>query len=348
MISTQSESLESVASEIDQLLEASGNELIHYSSKYLTFISRVVGDADLICLTARSGLGLEGFIPLVFKTDPVLGTVANSLPYFGSHGGLFVSSQCADTEGVSRALVAGMKALCEAKGVASVTVVENLFRPVDESVYAAAGLTCVDDRVGQLTHLPGRECADAGAELMASFHVKTRNAVRKGQKFFGLLVERKDESAVNWMHSVHASSILSMGGVPKSVEHFKVLLETFGEQARIYICENDGVPVAGVLVLLYGQTVEYFTPVVEDASKDKQLLSALIFRVMLALSEEDYRLWNWGGTWRSQEGVYRFKSRWGAFDKDYRYFNAVMDTNLLSVERSALFSAFPYFYLFRY
>lgn len=348
MISIQYERLECIAGDIDQLLAISNNELIHYSSKYLEFISKVTDSTEFICITARINNELQGFVPLALKFDAAFGTVANSLPYFGSHGGLFVGSNCSDGDAVTQALIFGIKELCGERNIVSVTVVENLFRPVNESLYIAAGLNCVDDRIGQLTRLPNKQSVDVEAELMTGFHVKTRNAVRKGTKYFGKFVERKDDSAVQWMQSVHESSILSMGGVPKSLNHFKVLLDTFGDQARLYLCENDGVPLAGVLVLLYGSTVEYFTPVVDEDYKDKQLLSALIFKVMSTLSREGYELWNWGGTWRSQEGVYRFKNRWGAFDKSYRYFNAVTNPEFLSADRSALFSAFPYFYLFRY
>ena len=30
--------------------------------------------------------------------------------------------------------------------------------------------------------------------------------------------------------------------------------------------------------------------------------------------------WNWGGTWKTQTGVYHFKNRWGALDMNYYYF----------------------------
>ena len=54
--------------------------------------------------------------------------------------------------------------------------------------------------------------------------------------------------------------------------------------------------------------------------RSEQPLSVLIFRAMQdAIKEKGSKHWNWGGTWKSQHGVYRFKSRWGAHDNKYRY-----------------------------
>ena len=72
--------------------------------------------------------------------------------------------------------------------------------------------------------------------------------------------------------------------------------------------------IAGVVIIKYENTIEYFTPVVEEEFRDSQALSALIYDLMENFSMQGFKLWNWGGTWRSQEGVYRFKNRWGAED----------------------------------
>jgi lipid II:glycine glycyltransferase (peptidoglycan interpeptide bridge formation enzyme) len=122
----------------------------------------------------------------------------------------------------------------------------------------------------------------------------------------------------------------------------------FGNNFRIYVAENNGVKVAGILILLYKNTIEYFTPVVETDYKDKQVLSALIFETMITLFKEGYKIWNWGGTWPTQDGVYRFKSRWGAEDKNYNYYNLIMDERILNFDKSLLLKAFPNFYLYKY
>jgi hypothetical protein len=57
------------------------------------------------------------------------------------------------------------------------------------------------------------------------------------------------------------------------------------------------------------------------------------------------RLWNWGGTWTSQGGVYRFKRKWGAEDRPYRYFIRINDRSVLDATPEELLERFPHFYV---
>ena len=77
-------------------------------------------------------------------------------------------------------------------------------------------------------------------------------------------------------------------------------------------------------------------------------MSALIFHAMAELTADGYELWNWGGTWPSQKGVYRFKSRFGAADFPYRYFNKIFDPAILKYSQAELNSFYEYFYTFNY
>jgi hypothetical protein len=191
---------------------------------------------------------------------------------------------------------------------------------------------------------------DIEAALFDLYHVKTRNAVRKGQKLGQAFERRTDNAAIDWLQSVHEQSISAMGGVSKSRAVFAELLAQFSldSHSRLYIGTCNGAPASGLLVLLFGDTVEYFTPVVDEHYKDQQALSALIHHAMLETASDGYLRWNWGGTWRSQDGVYRFKSRFGAHDRPYRYFHRLLDASLMAEPPTAVRARFPYFYTFKY
>jgi lipid II:glycine glycyltransferase (peptidoglycan interpeptide bridge formation enzyme) len=88
--------------------------------------------------------------------------------------------------------------------------------------------------------------------------------------------------------------------------------------------------------------------VVADEYKDQQALSALVLHAMAEAVVEGREFWNWGGTWRSQEGVYRFKNRFGAIDKTYRYFFRLLQPSLSEMSGSTARQEFPYFYTHRY
>ena len=65
---------------------------------------------------------------------------------------------------------------------------------------------------------------------------------------------------------------------------------------------------------------------------------------MTDASVQGYAWWNWGGTWLSQEGVYRFKSRWGTKDMPYRYFTSVHNPEILKVSPAELLAWYPSFF----
>ena len=58
--------------------------------------------------------------------------------------------------------------------------------------------------------------------------------------------------------------------------------------------------------------------------------------------------WNWGGTWLSQEGVYRFKKKWGASERRYRYFITLADASLKRRTAAELAAAYPWYYTLPY
>jgi lipid II:glycine glycyltransferase (peptidoglycan interpeptide bridge formation enzyme) len=100
--------------------------------------------------------------------------------------------------------------------------------------------------------------------------------------------------------------------------------------------------------LFFGQWAEYFIPVSDEEFRSDQVLSAIILRAMTDAAVAGVRYWNWGGTWSSQEGVYRFKSRWGARDYSYQYHGKVFDHELLGMSPETIRRQFPNFYVRRF
>ena len=62
-------------------------------------------------------------------------------------------------------------------------------------------------------------------------------------------------------------------------------------------------------------------------------------------SEKGFKFWNWGGTWLNQDGVYRFKSRWGTKDFPYYYYTTLKNKEVLNLSKEEILSKFPYFYV---
>ena len=60
--------------------------------------------------------------------------------------------------------------------------------------------------------------------LFESFHVKTRNAIRKGLKLNPRFIETSDIKDINWIQKVHKNSIKKMGGKYKTLLELETLM----------------------------------------------------------------------------------------------------------------------------
>ena len=169
--------------------------------------------------------------------------------------------------------------------------------------------------------------------------------VRKAEKL-GVAVAT-DEGEMDFLVQTHAENMMEVGGRPKNAAFFGLVARRFkhGPEYRIYVARIDGRPVAAVLLFYYNGTVEYFTPVVRKEYRETQALSLAIYRAMCDASIAGFRWWNWGGTWSSQEGVYRFKKRWGTQDRPYTYFVRLNDESLRRLKAQALLDAYPDFFV---
>lgn len=181
---------------------------------------------------------------------------------------------------------------------------------------------------------------------MESFHYKTRNMVRKAVKSVAHIEINND--AFSFLRETHNENMASIGGKAKSDKFFDFIKKHFKADSdyKIYIAKNaDGVMMSALLLFYFNRTVEYFTPVIKHEFRDLQPLSALIYRSMSDACKAGYKYWNWGGTWKSQEGVYRFKSRWNTSDHPYYYYNKINNPEIYNCSPAQLLTDYPDFYV---
>ncbi len=322
-----------LAERYEAFLMARSESLLYQSWRYQSLLLDFLGCRQQSLIVLDSHDNVLAALPLMAMDGP-MGTVLNSLPFYGSNGALIGEDQAARAE-----LLVAYRKMVQAPGIAAATLIENPLAPG-----GADGLAfdLADDRIGQLTPLP--PAADHEATLMRSFHYKTRNMVRKAEKLGVEVIV--DNDAIPFLLSVHEENMQEIGGLAKSNRFFHALPQYFrpDQDYRLYVANLDDEPVAAVLVFFYNRTAEYYTPVVRKEYRDSQALSAAIFRAMCDAAAQGYAWWNWGGTWLSQDGVYRFKSRWGTKDLPYRYFTSVHNPKILKASRAELLAAYPSFF----
>jgi hypothetical protein len=284
-------------------------------------------------------------MPIAVKKKKSI-TIVNSLSFYGSYGGPLIFDKDNYDE-IARDILLKYVDFCSSINADIVNFIENPLAPLLIDNIEELGFEKIDERIGQVTIFPFLK-SNIEEELMSLFHSKTRNMVRKGEKNNLRIDLRNDDASFEWLHQEHTKSIIKLGGLPKPMEVFHALRSTFGNDCKLYIGYIDDKPVCGILLLVYAQTIEYFTPVVQEEFRESQVLSYLIYKIMSELAQVGYKQWNWGGTWISQEGVYRFKKRWGSTDFPYGYYSKKgLDKHSLPPFQQ-LKDDFQYYYLYKY
>lgn len=334
----------------ENLNQGSSAGLIYGSIKYKNFLQSIFPRAETLYLLAWRDSRLAGALPC-FMTEGPAGLVMNSLPFYGSHGAPILSNECEDPTSTKLALIEEFDRIANDHSVASSTIISNPFQTEDHQFYENnIRYTYKDERIGQVTRLPDQNIhpVDLDDALMGIFHQKTRNVVRKSQKGMFDVEINCSEAAFDELHGLHAANMASIGGTPKSRNVFSEISNNFSanQDYRIFLARKNGKIAAALLLFYYNGVVEYFTPAINDEYRSDQVLSFLIFEAMKDAVSRGMREWNWGGTWKSQSGVYLFKSRWGARDLPYYYYihEHQEHSTLKSLTASEIVLAYPGFY----
>jgi hypothetical protein len=317
-----------------RFLELSAAATVYHSTPYRDLVLRSTRGRARYGLAWR-GTEVIGALPLMVMDGP-LGSVANSLPFFGSHGDLLTGDA-----GAAVALQQWFHNQIEQDDVAAATIISNPFDDVPRANWEDS--TLVDERIGQWTPLTDE--SGEPLDLHSAIDGSARRNLAKAQA--ERVSVEVDNTALDFLAACHGQNMAEIGGRTKPTAFFSALPSVMnaGRDYRIYVAKRDGSPIAALLVFLFKHFVEYIMPVTAPGNREYQPTAALIFRAMQDSQSEGRRIWNWGGTWTSQTGVYRFKRKWGATEKRYAYYTYIRDRRVLSQSAEALTAGYPYFFV---
>ncbi|MGE5329818.1 MAG: peptidoglycan bridge formation glycyltransferase FemA/FemB family protein [Deltaproteobacteria bacterium] len=284
-----------------------------------------------------------GILPSFLKDNGNFGAVLNSLPFYGSNGGVI---EYEGNELVKEQLINAFYALAEGKNCVSATIITSPFEENINFYDEKVCFTFKDNRVGQLTKLP-TYTEEIENDLFNIYHYKTRNTIRKAKKEKVRVSSDYSDDILRFLMSVHSNNMLKIGGIEKPKNFFELISQVFyGEKDfKIYTAYLENKPIAALLVFYFNKTVEYYTPVIEEDYRNKQGLSLCIFEAMKDAIGRGYEWWNWGGTWTSQNGVYDFKKRWGTQDREYFYYTRIFNDKIMNLSKETLLKEYPFFYV---
>lgn len=325
----------SLKDEYTRFVSSHSFSMMYHTWEYKDFIKKLLR-ADENYLAAIDSQGkIKGIIPLLFKDGP-FGKVFNSLPFYGSNGGILASSkECFDF------LVNEYNSFLLNQDLAACTLITNPLIVDDD--YSNLLTTNLEHRIGQFTTFYKEGMNDE--ELMKTFHFKTRNMIRKAIKE-GIKVS-VENNMIEFLYQTHTSNMHGIGGKPKPMEYYQNLFAYYvpNKDFKIYVARLNNEPVAAMLLYYYNKTVEYYTPVIVESFREKQPLSLLIYSAMQEACRTGFNSWNWGGTWASQNGVYTFKKRWGTHDIEYYYHTYVKNHNIYNATKEELLTHYDNFFV---
>lgn len=309
------------------------NSLFYYSIKYKNFLE-ILLSCESEYLIALENDSIQGLLPLM-KTKGKFGVVYNSLPFYGSNGGIMASNKLAFD-----LLLKEYNFKINNPEVGASTLVTN---PITQNDYSRIEHNEKDIRIGQFTNIEYQNNSEIS--LMQSYHYKTRNMIRKAIKS-NVTVE-PDNTQLEFLKTTHQENMNAIGVMAKSENFFNLLPKYFDKDHdyKIYIAKKDDQIIAALLVFYFNKTIEYFTPVILKAFRSYQPLSLLIYQVMIDGAKEGCKFWNWGGSKMVQDSVYKFKKRWNTLDKKYFYYIKINNPEIYRSSKEELLEEYPNFFV---
>jgi GNAT acetyltransferase-like protein len=323
----------------DAVVAADGGQ-VFASTGYLGLIGDHLGGSQARHLGAFRAGRLMGVMPSFTRCVDALGCVNNSSPYFGSHGGVYTTLSGADRAACVRGLLDAWTTICATDDCAVGNVVEPLGNR-DKPLYASRLAPWrMDERVGQIVE---RITSDPD-EMLSSYHHKTRNMLRKAERL-GVRV-RDEQTALDFLHEVHVENLAVLGGRAKASTFFEAIPDHLGDAWSLHTAHLDGERIAALLVLYFADCAEYYTPVTRADFRTVQPMTLLVHHAITSAAARGCRRFNFGGTWHTQAGVHRFKSRFGATDRPYRYYIRRFRADAPLIRDASAVEAFDGYYLY--
>ena len=191
----------------DSFLLESEKTLLFHSWKYRLLLEKFLGAKPrYLCLFDKKSK-IKSALPL-FYLNTSLGVVINSLPFYGSHGGVL---EFDGKQEYIKAILKSYKELTEEKNVISATLITSPFEPNHSNIKNNLNYEYKAERIGQVLHLPeftGFEPIDD--VILKTCHYKTRNMIRKSIKNGFKFTIDNSEEAWNFLIKIHYENMLNI------------------------------------------------------------------------------------------------------------------------------------------
>ena len=164
-------------------------------------------------IEARQNGKIVGLLPFLKKDGP-LGTVFNSLAYYGSNGGVIQVKQDAESKLL---LIDAFYTLAAEAKASSATIISNPLERDSDFYNENIVYDFRDERIGLITHLPLSEDS-----LITRFENPRPRNIRRAIKE-GVTVKRGSVEALPFLYETHAENMKAIGGLAKTCSFFDAI-----------------------------------------------------------------------------------------------------------------------------
>ncbi len=320
--------------------------MLYASLVYRDMLMDILGDEDYYLIAIEKDL-IVGALPCFIHRNKKYGNVINSLPYYGSNGGII-----ADSGMVSDALVSEFKRVTKENQCVSSTIIGSPFNNNYSYYSNMLKPDMISVRRGVITHLP---CLQEGGEeeLKRRIHGKKPQVLsdlRKARRNGVSIAIENTHEAFDFLKKTHNENMSVIGGPAKRDSFFEYVQKKMipNKEYNLFVARMNNQPIASLLLFYFNKTVEYYVPVVVEEYRTYQALSLIIYEAMIEAMNRGYKNWNWGGTGMTMDGVFRFKMKWAAMEYDYNYYTNIYDKAILKLNPKEVLTNYPNYYVFNF
>ncbi len=157
--------------------------------------------------------------------------------------------------------------------------------------------------------------------LEQKFESSIRRNLRKALKQELVFEQRNDRNAIETFYRLHVLTRRKLGVPVQPTKYFQRLYEKLIEPGLgvVGVVSRHGTPLAAVVLLGFNRRLVYKYAASDPAALQYRPNDWLVFNAIRIASEQDYDCFDFGITDKQQDGLRRFKSKWGAAESDIFY-----------------------------
>ena len=325
--------------EYEQFLKKNTNVTFFHSKKHLNFLSNIL-ELEPKFIVARKQKEITGIIPFFIKRS-VYGNVINSLPFFGSHGGII-----SEDHEIMKPLLEFLNNFNKENDVLSSVLITNPFTKDNTPYEKFYNFNFKETRLTQCTILQNEN----KNTLWDKLEKRTRYTIKKSKTDAVVSTEVKIEDCEKDFYKMYKTGMETKSSNLKPPHFFQSIKNNFsqGKDYDIFMASNNSEPIAYLLVFYYNGFTEYYMPAFNLKWKNLNGISNLIWKSIEKSFDTGMDFYNFGGTLDNQKSLYLFKRGWNSTDFNYNYYIFSDLDRLKHADVNELKKHYQYFYVFSY